>query len=77
MERQESSNIDRESIDRDPKFNSEIVDSPIVTSLTPDNTLPSGLRLRSQHGQFPEEATRTRTKETTKKNSVLLYMVLV
>jgi hypothetical protein len=36
MERQESSIIDRDSvnIDEEPNFESELVDSPIVTSLT-------------------------------------------
>jgi hypothetical protein len=42
MERQESSNIDRESIEREPNFDSEIVDSPIVTSLTTPYPQASG-----------------------------------
>ncbi len=41
METQESSNI-KESIDREPNFDSEIVDSPIVTSLTTPYPQASG-----------------------------------
>ena len=49
MERQESSTIDRDSIDhidtntnRDPNFDSDIVDSPVVTSLTTPYPQASG-----------------------------------
>ncbi len=44
MERQESSIIDRDSvnIDKDPNFDSELVDSPIVTSLTTPQPQSSG-----------------------------------
>ncbi len=44
MERQESSIIDRDSvnIDKDPNFDSELVDSPIVTSLTTPHPQASG-----------------------------------
>jgi hypothetical protein len=44
MERQESSIIDRDSvnIDKDPNFDSELADSPIVTSLTIPHPQASG-----------------------------------
>jgi hypothetical protein len=44
MERQESSIIDRDSvnIDQDPNFDSELVDPPIVTSLTTPHPQASG-----------------------------------
>ncbi len=44
MERQESSIIDRDSvnIDKDPNFDSELVKSPIVTSLTTPHPQASG-----------------------------------